>query len=327
MFTYKEENVQNDFNRLLDLYLNSDDDNYKKEIYSQMLFMYCIDNKMAKKYKVTSYRPKNYFKYLSIEERNKRKEYLKLDGFSTMICNYLKEELDKYYYLRSFDLNRKCSFEEYKNIIENFFKEVFPNDLELLNRDINSGNLIIKKDILFSSADIYYLQELNKYYIAIKYYKYLNAFNIASTIHEYGHASTFMHNGNYKSKDYILEEVISTLYELVFLRFYSDNYCNNSTNIEMLSVFNGYCISKLNNSLSKMHYYNNRMINMLSALYGQLIAVTIYTKYYDSVLDKISILKDNYSSVSGFELLESIGVTKDDLLDTSRDISRLILKR
>ena len=39
------------------------------------------------------------------------------------------------------------------------------------------------------------------------------------------------------------------------------------------------------------------------------------------------LLKDNYSKVKGFELLRSIDISIDDLLDTSEDISKLVLRR
>ena len=41
----------------------------------------------------------------------------------------------------------------------------------------------------------------------------------------------------------------------------------------------------------------------------------------------IEILKNNYSKVKGFELLRSIDISIDDLLDTSEDISKLVLRR
>lgn len=67
---------------------------------------------------------------------------------------------------------------------------------------------------------------------------------------------------------------------------------------------------------------------MIEALYGQLIAATIYIKYYDKDLDSIiEILKNNYSKVDGFELLRSIDISIDDLIDTSEDISKLVLRR
>ena len=67
---------------------------------------------------------------------------------------------------------------------------------------------------------------------------------------------------------------------------------------------------------------------MIEALYGQLIAATIYIKYCDKDLNSIiEILKNNYSKVDGFELLRSIDISIDDLIDTSEDISKLVLRR
>ena len=67
---------------------------------------------------------------------------------------------------------------------------------------------------------------------------------------------------------------------------------------------------------------------MIEALYGQLIAATIYIKYRDKDLNSIiEILKNNYSKVDGFELLRSIDISIDDLIDTSEDISKLVLRR
>lgn len=329
MQTYNEESVIYDFNRLLDLYLNTNDDKEKANIYSQMLFIYNISTSLAKKNKLFSYKPKGYSKYVKLEDSIRRERYSELSGLTRALCYNLSKEMDKYY---TFDCPPvkcdKISYEEYLNVIRGFLKRTFPDDLELFEKDVINGNLILKKDILFSSADIYYLEKIKKYYIMIKYYKHLTAFDIASTIHEYGHASTFIKNDTYNSNDYIMNEVISTLYELMFLDYYLSTYYNNLYYKEIIGIFNGSCVSKLRNIISKRIVYSSYVMSMTEALYGQIIASSIYTKYYDKdILEKIGILKDNYSKVNAFELLRSINITENDLIDTSIDISKLILRR
>ena len=206
-------------------------------------------------------------------------------------------------------------------MLRTFFKENFPSDLELFNKDIEENNLTIRKSFPFSNANIYYLESLKKYYINIEYYKRLNAFNIASTVHEYGHASTFMQSNIYTSRDYIL-------YEIIFLDYYLSKYGNEYSYIEMIRIFNTACINSINRTIRKGYNYKEHHINMIEALYGQLIAATIYIKYRDKDLNSIiEILKNNYSKADGFELLRSIDISIDDLIDTSEDISKLVLRR
>lgn len=328
MKSYNEESVMNDFNRLLDLYLNCNDLN-KVDLYSQMLFVYDIDASWARKNKIFSYKPKDYGKILKERFNIKRERYLELDSLSKMICFNLNREMERYYPLYLYGLkNDNYSYDEYMKGIREFLGKVFPNDLVLFDRDITYGNLIIKKDFLFSSAEIYYLDDIEKYYIMITYYKYLNAFNMASTIHEYGHASTFVNGGVYESKDYIMNEVISTLYELIFLDYYLRMYCDDKYYNEIVSIFNASCIYRLNNIFMKRYKYNSSVISMLEAIYGQLIGVTIYNKYYDkNLLEVIELLKNNYARVDAFELLKSIDIDENDLIDTSLNVSKLVLKK
>ncbi len=329
MNTYNINNVLEDFNKLVDLYLSSSSDEEKKNIYSQMLFIYNIDPKLAKGSKLFSYKPKNYNAYLKKKEQSKKMEYAKLDSLTRHICFNLWEEINKYYPLyTSIIFDNSYDYKNYANILECFFKKNFPKDLDLFQNDIRQNNLIIKKGFLFSCANIFYLESLSKYYINIEYYGKLNAFNMASTIHEYGHASTFMQNSTYNSKNYILNEVISSLYELLFLDYYLQMYGNEYNREEIIRLFNTTCIDRLKSSLPNRSEYRIRHIDMIESLYGQLIAATIYIKYCDKDLyDKIKLLKDNYSKVDGFELLRSIDITTDDLIDTSEDISKLVLRR
>lgn len=327
MNIYNEENVLKDFNKLVELYLN--DDTNKNDIYGQMLFLYNINASLARKNNVRSYKPKGYIKSLKENELLKKQKYKELDKLTRILCYNLNKEIDKYCcFGYRFINNDKYSYEEYFKIIRDFLSNVFPSDLELFNKDIANGNIIIKKDMFFSSADIYYLEMLKKYYIIIRYCKNLDVYNLASIIHEYGHASTFINGNVYESKGYIMNEVISTLYELLFLNYYLYNYSDMSNYKEIMGVFNFSCIYKLKNKIFKGYGYNNYTISMLEALYGQLIAVTIYIKYRDKdILDKIKLLKDNYFKIDGFELLRSINITENDLINTSSDIGKLILNK
>lgn len=329
MNTYNIDNVLDDFNALVDLYLNSSSAEERKNIYSQMLFIYNFEPKLAKACRLFSYKPKNYNAYLREKETHKKRRYSELDGLTRNICFNLWDEINKYYPLDTINIfNDKYSYEDYLNILRCFLKKTFPGDLELFNNDITQNNLIIKKGFLFSTANIFYLELLKKYYINIEYYKGLNAFNMASTVHEYGHASTFMQNFEYNSRDYILNEVISSLYELLFLDYYTQEFGNNYNKVEMIRIFNTTCINRLRMSLPNKYEYRIHHINMIESLYGQLIAATIYIKYYDKDLNNIiEILKNNYSKVNGFELLRSIDISIDDLIDTSEDISKLVLRR
>ena len=59
MHKYNKEVVLNDFDKLVSLYLNSNSDIEKNSIYSQMLFIYNIERKLAKGCRLFSYKPKN----------------------------------------------------------------------------------------------------------------------------------------------------------------------------------------------------------------------------------------------------------------------------
>lgn len=329
MNTYNIDNVLRDFNTLLDLYLNSSSEEKKINIYSQMLFIYNIEPKLVKGSKLFSYKPSNYSIYTRKRETARKKRYLELDNLTRKICFNLWEEINKYYPLDTSRVpNDIYSYEEYVSMLRTFFKENFPSDLELFNKDIEENNLTIRKSFPFSNANIYYLESLKKYYINIEYYKRLNAFNIASTVHEYGHASTFMQSNIYTSRDYILNEAIASLYEIIFLDYYLSKYGNEYSYIEMIRIFNTACINSINRTIRKGYNYKEHHINMIEALYGQLIAATIYIKYRDKDLNSIiEILKNNYSKADGFELLRSIDISIDDLIDTSEDISKLVLRR
>ena len=172
MNTYNKDNVLRDFNTLLDLYLNSSSEEKKINIYSQMLFIYNIEPKLVKGSKLFSYKPSNYSIYTRKRESARKKRYLELDNLTRKICFNLWEEINKYYPLDTSRVpNDIYSYEEYVSMLRTFFKENFPSDLELFNKDIEENNLTIRKSFPFSNANIYYLESLKKYYINIEYYK------------------------------------------------------------------------------------------------------------------------------------------------------------
>lgn len=329
MDTYNIDNILNDYNELVNLYLNCSNEEEKKYLYSQMLFIYNIDSKLARKNKLFSYKPKNYNSYMKEKEIIKKDRYLELDKLTRKVCYNLWEEINNYYPLYTqIVLDNGYGYNNYIKILRGFFKSIFPKDLELFNKDIEENNLIIKKGFLASEANIFYLESLNKYYINIEYYKFLSAYDMACTAHEYGHAATFVSNLVYNSKDYILNEAIASLYELLFLDYYLYLYGEKYNYVEIVRIFNTYCINSLNRTIRRGFNYKNYHINMIESIYGQLIAASIYIKYYDKDLNSIiKILKDNYSKVDGFELLRSIDISREDLINTSEDIGKLILRR
>ena len=166
MNTYNIDNVLRDYNTLLDLYLNSSSEEKKINIYSQMLFIYNIEPKLVKGSKLFSYKPSNYSIYTRKRESARKKRYLELDNLTRKICFNLWEEINKYYPLDTSRVpNDIYSYEEYVSMLRTFFKENFPSDLELFNKDIEENNLTFRKSFPFSNANIYYLESLKKYYI------------------------------------------------------------------------------------------------------------------------------------------------------------------
>ena len=145
MNTYNIDNVLRDYNTLLDLYLNSSSEEKKINIYSQMLFIYNIEPKLVKGSKLFSYKPSNYSIYTRERESARKKRYLELDNLTRKICFNLWEEINKYYPLDTSRVpNDIYSYEEYVSMLRTFFKENFPSDLELFNKDIEELSAKIK---------------------------------------------------------------------------------------------------------------------------------------------------------------------------------------
>ena len=116
MHKYNKEVILNDFNQLLSLYLNSDNYIEKSSIYSQMLFIYNIDSKLAKSNNLFSYKPKNHSRILKKEEIIKINRYLDLDKLTKILCFNLYDELDRFYPLgSSIIINNKYKYEDYRS--------------------------------------------------------------------------------------------------------------------------------------------------------------------------------------------------------------------
>lgn len=329
MESYNSSTILSDLDELISLYINSEDENKKRLIYNQMLFASNIDPKTIGKKEISKYKPKDYNRYQKDMLKTKKLKLLEFDNLTRILCFNLYEELNKFYPLySSVIINNNFNYNRYLETIRNFFRDVIPTDLSMFDNSIAQNRLILNRDMLFSTGDIICLDSIKKYYIMIYYCDKLKPLDMAITIHEYGHASTLITSGSYNSRDYLFNEVVSCLYELLFLNYYISEYGCKYNEEEIFRIFNTSCIEKLRSKLFRRSRYNCNIVNMIEALYGEIISITIYCKYFnDNLLDKIEFIKKNYSKLNCFELLGMLDISDNDLINTSSDLGKLVLKR
>lgn len=329
MESYNYSTILSDLDELISLYVSSEDDEEKKHIYNQMLFASNIDSKIIRKKELSKYKPKDYNRYLKDTLKAKKLKLLEFNDLTRILCFNLYEELNKYYPIySSIIISEDFNYNRYLEIMRNFFKDVLPTDLSIFDNSIIDKRLILNRDMLFSSGNVICLDSIGKYYIMIYYCDRLKPLDMATTIHEFGHASTLITSGSYNSKDYLFNEVVSCLYELLFLNYYLNEYGCKYNEEEIFRIFNFSCVEKLKNKLFRGSNIDHNVINMIEALYGEIISVTIYCKYFnDNLLEKIEFIKKNYSKFDCFKILELLGISENDLIDTSYNLNKLVLKR
>lgn len=329
------ENLIKDFNLLNDIYNDTHDENKRVDIYRQMLGLCYLGKKQLSRNMKKIRVPINYRKIRSEEHSEEEKKiynyFLNINDLTYELSYYLRDSVA---YLKSTKfsgiLNKPITLGEYKSEILSFIENNMPEDLDLVKKIIANGQIILNMGFLTEAAYISYLEDLNKFYIHITYLNGLKLKDVRNTIHEIGHASTFMNTGKYKGKDFLLTEAISDTYEFLYLNSKID------MNKAKMEAEYGYMLKRmgigrlyafLSSEITDFNSYSPYLDN-IKYLYGLIIALTITLNFDKKETEEIlTILKNNYSSMEGFKLLDSVGIKDSDLIDTSKNLKKLILSR
>lgn len=327
IYSFNEEEMLDKYYKLLQMFSSAPSEE-KASLYGQLLGLkeYLVNNKV--------FLPKEpaecvieRIKYIE----NKEAVFKELEELTSKICYYWCLNLRKISrYNRSELLSKTCSKEEFYLQLRNFFKAIFPNDLPLVNDAFNNGKILVKKTFFYSKAEMLYLPSLREYYIKILLSRKLNMQDVRNTVHEFGHVSEFMANGLCTSKDFVMEEVLANLYELLFIDYYSNG--NKEFNlfefgrlfkaIDIYSLDYGFLLSPYQSTLYRKY------ISEIEYLYDCVISLTLFSKKDEpSFINKIQYIKDNNPYIPFLELLENIGIKEDDLIYTSKNMKELILSR
>lgn len=326
LYSFNQTQLQNNYNRLLDLYLTANTDNEKIKIYHELLVL----REYLHKAEISNIqKPQNYYNIISREIVKKDNFYKSIDNLTEELCYYwchsMKEIKTNYKGIFHQD---KITKGEYYNDIKSFIGEVFPDDIKLFIDAFKEERIMLAKS-LFTSEKMIYLDSLGEYYIVIKYFNKLNRINVRNTIHEFGHVSDYMASKVGSSKDYIMDEVVAELYELLYI----GNFCKNSKDIisEFSRLLNLVKLTSLNDYYFQRAY--NRKIftyemflKSINFMYSSIISLALYVRRNDLTFNEIlRYIKENRPYIPAFELLKEIGIDESELIWTSKNVKKLII--
>lgn len=336
LYSYNKDKVKKDYNCLLDRY-NRSNEQEQEHIYEQLFFIDYIDKKILSVKNKSITTPKNYLS-MQLKKEKEENDFLNAIKYLTEeLCYNLVGVLNKVSVSQITELSRrKITKEQFYKEILSFFDNNFKDESNLVIDTFTEGRIRLKRSLLSRSAYIIYLESLKKFYIDITYFKNLSLSDASYTIHEFGHAMTFKKNNIYETKDPISRELIASLYEIMYLKdIYSSENIRLLKEVCLLLKSSGLyqIIDYLeeNHRNKKMLLYNHEtyLNNKIIALYGYVIALTIIQKYQDNteLLEIINILKSKVTSVPTFDLLKNIEIKKEDVVDTTKDLKKLILTK
>ncbi len=165
LYSFNQDKILNNYNKLLELYNNATSEEEKIKIYSNLksLSRYI----MHKKNQIIE--PKNYKEELSQRRKQIISSVIELDSLTRELCYYWSNNL---YQITSFHNSFLSSFrinkEEYLNRILTFIKENFSEDLSLVKRTFDEGKIQVKKSLIMSKSEMYIFEMLNDFYINIR---------------------------------------------------------------------------------------------------------------------------------------------------------------
>ncbi|MGM9881769.1 MAG: hypothetical protein ACI31S_02870 [Bacilli bacterium] len=327
LYSFDQRELEKDYNILLELYLNEAKEDKKIKLYSQILPLrsYLKSSKSP-----ICPAPQEYLDKINSEIEKMKSIYKNNTELTKELCYYWCHSLREVPSSNKFKASKELLTKEaYFEDMKTFFTKVLPSDIDLYLNAFKNGNILVKKSIFRDRAEILYLEDLNKFYIKILYCLNLSKVNARNTIHEIGHASECNSSGSNNSYDYIMDEVIAILYELLYI-----NYSFNSDNSVLLSEFynlfkiislsplENYIIS---NTCEKKSSTEDFFLGEIRFLYSNIIALSLYLRSEeDDFLEKIEYIKKKKPFVPAFTLLASVGITEKELIYTAKNAKKLI---
>lgn len=324
-FSFDRQEMLKNFNRILEDYYRTNNIDEKRSLYSQLnaLSYLLKDNSLIKNIKQKRLDEQYFY------ELNRKKRFYKELSDLTSELYYGWTNSVRYLNIRNKRIleNINLNKDDYYQELHRFFKKSMPSDLKLFEKTFEEKKILVKKRILLERIEMYYFEALKECYITILHCGKLNKITVKNTIHEFGHVSEFMKTGKSNSNNYLMEEVIAKLYELLYI-----DYCfpkdNDSRYIELSNIFKKVKMTYLNESINGEDDLNDLIMYEINTLYTYVIAAAIYfLKDEMNLYDKIEYIKANTPYLNAFVILENIGITERDLIYTSKNIKKLMLKR
>lgn len=327
-YNFDNNRLSSNYNTLLELYKIAPNNAEKVKIYSQLdtINKYLAPGKYPK-----LSRPIKHKEYIEGERIKRRDIFRVLEKQTRELCNNWKYSIEDLPIL--IDRNRQIfkHKEELNSKLLSFFNTVIPEDKHLVEDALKDKRVKITKTVFFPSADIIYLESIKEYYIKIAYNKKLTDNHLGYLIHEFGHASVYTTNGKWQSYDYILEEVIACLYELLFIDYRDkdkneeirlSNIRNYFKSVGVYYLFNYFETVPMNNKLYEEY------LDIVITLYANIISLELFSRRNEKDFsDSIKYMKENFSSRPAFDILKDIDITEEDLINTSRNIKTKVLSK
>ena len=327
LYSFDQRELEKDYNSLLELYLNEAKEDKKMKLYSQIL---PLRSYLKSSKSTTCTAPKEYLDKINKEQEKMKSIYKNNTDLTKELCYYWCHSLREAPSSSKSKLSKKSlTKEEYFEDMKSFFTKVLPDDIDLYLNTFKNSNILVKKSILCDRAEILYLENLNKYYIKILYYLNLSKTTARNTVHEIGHASECVASNSNNSYDYIMDEVIAILYELLYIN-YSYNGDKNALLLEFYNLFKIINLSLLENYImSNIHEKKSSaedfFLGEIRSMYSNIIALSLYLRSEeDNFLEKVEYIKKNKPFVPAFNLLASVGITEKELIYTAKNTKKLI---
>jgi len=328
LYSLDKNRIKENYNRILTLYNNSIETEEKIKLYYELraLSRYIKKEKVSKN---ISQKEINEYILKKREEKLKAQEDIK--DLTIEICYSWCDSLRKLNEGNKTILQRKrITKEEYFSEINLFFETVMPSDKELFDKTFKEQKILVKRQLFLPRQEITFFESIKEYYIKV-YYSNLNKIIVRNTIHEFGHASEFVKTGIGRSRDPLMEEVIATLYELLYIDMIFSND-EKSKLIEFSNLFKLIRLSPLENYIyqccAKPDKLAETFYREINYMYTNIIALSIYLiKDKRNILEVIEYIKANTPYIKMHDILKNIGITGEDLIYTAKNVKKLILDR
>lgn len=329
LYTFDESEIQKNYNIILELYHSTEEIEKRIKLYNQLSVLSKYLNNVES---IRNLRPKEIKSYIKDKEKGQISALKDLDDLTSALCCYWCDSLRKLSQEEKIILKKNIlNKEEYYNELSMFFENIIPSDIELFKSTFDKQKILVKKNLLLSRAEMIYLESIKEYYIKILYRGRLNKIIVRNTIHEFGHVSEFTKTGIGRSMDPLMDEVMATVYELLYI-----DYCfkedkksklseiTNLFKIIRLSSLEAYILRSydLPSDLSEIYF------NEIRSMYTDIIALSIYLMKNESDFrDKLLYIKEKTPYLKALELLKNIGINEDDLIYNSINVKKMILER